>query len=192
MVGVLIFLTLERKFEEKEYISKRRSLRTKYSALSHEVILHKEKLKILKSDLYAKEQSKAHGASTVTDEDIKQIQEQIHETEKIINKKGSEYERLIGYANSLTKKHLQKYDQYMKIRSIEGFVTISMISLLLASIIVLLLYPYPLWIYGSPVSSWLFSAGLVFLLVRIILHGRDPEQKENKKMLKCFKPFLRK
>jgi hypothetical protein len=192
LVGVLIFLTLERKFEEKEYISKRRSLRTKYSALSHEVILHKEKLKILKSDLYAKEQSKAHGASTVTDEDIKQIQEQIHETEKIINKKGSEYERLIGYANSLTKKHLQKYDQYMKIRSIEGFVTISMISLLLASIIVLLLYPYPLWIYGSPVSSWLFSAGLVFLLVRIILHGRDPEQKENKKMLKRFKPFLRK
>jgi hypothetical protein len=165
-------LTLERRFEEKEYLSKRESLRTKYLEVHKGISGYEEQLKTLKNALSDKEKSKAAGALTVSDEDIKCIQEQIR--------------------NSLTRKHLQRYDQYLKIKSTEGFVTISMISLLLASIILMLLYPYPLYVYGSPGSSWLFSAGLVFLLLRVILHGKGLEEREKKKISKFFKPVLRK
>lgn len=104
----------------------------------------------------------------------------IHEEIKMID---AEIEPITQDLSSLAIKYKQTLGRYTDLTFEEGFITIAMIAMIVASIIAILttsiidLHPSP-DIFPSIAQVFsvvLFSIGIILLVWRVYLHGRDIE-----------------
>ncbi|HEY7572535.1 MAG TPA: hypothetical protein VH796_14305 [Nitrososphaeraceae archaeon] len=162
LTGILIFLTLERSFKWQSSIEERmatyvdlakkasQSIMNSYDVISE---LEVERTRII--ERYKSEEQRVQRRD--------EINIRIKEQQLILAKSKKDYNTFTKAVESLTTKR----ERHKIINKIQHGILIAMMSLISGSIILIIFLPQTL------ISSLMFSAGVVLLIVRVWMHYID-------------------
>jgi predicted RNase H-like nuclease (RuvC/YqgF family) len=189
LAGVLIFLTLERRFGGvKEAIDKVNALQTRKNFLRQELdnlVTQKDycidlKGKTEKAQAGPNDDKPRKMEESIYKQKIASFEKTIEEKEAEIQKKTSELRLTdfeLKWLDSRIGLHVQRYTD---LKTKEGIITLSMIVLLSGSILIMILSSTAFTYIPSVIqrdydfiSSIVFSSGIVLLIMRVHLHGKQ-------------------
>lgn len=181
LVGVLIFLTVQRHFEYTEdfQVESRRLRRQRENAIE-EIQAYKDGLRRL---IASREKNADLAPSYYNRPDVKaEFESEKKRLERLIKEKGDEFVRLNKELYSRAMKYRKRRSQYINLKTDEGIVVLAMIVFMVSSIIALLVGSiielYPSLPDGLPpstriISVVLFSIGIILLIGKVYLHGKE-------------------
>jgi hypothetical protein len=172
LIGVLIFLTLERRFERKEdYIKKFDKLNEERDSLFKELSeLQDERLRVKSEHSKNVEFNPMYRGDPIH---VTKFKRTMNDLNGKIAEKCDKIKTTAININSLNRKYEQTLNQYSNLRTKEGLVTFFMVVTLSASIIGLLPLAFFEFFDMKLISTLLFSVAVGLLIARVYLHGRN-------------------
>ena len=182
LVGILIFMTVQRLFEWRERFEEKSS---RLIQLRENAIKDKE---ALQDELDRHEKSwkgtiELSPSFSTNPDYTKPYEDEMKRLQGLIRMKDDEINRRIDDLYSLTGKYRENRDLYKSLRTRERNLNTVMIILLVASIIIILVGSVidiqPLTSVISIISVIIFSVGIILLIFRVYLHGQEIEEEEH-------------
>jgi hypothetical protein len=162
LTGILIFLTIERSYKWQASIEERMATYVDLAKKASQSIINAydviSELEVERTRIVERYKSEAQRAQRQDEINIR-----IKEQQLIAAKSKKDYDTFTKAVESLTTKH----ERHQIISKIQHGILLAMMSLISGSVIFMIFLPQTL------ISSLMFSAGVVLLIVRVWMHYKE-------------------
>ncbi len=162
LTGILIFLTIERSYKWQASIEERVAAYVDLAKKASESVINAydviSELEVERKRIFERYKSEAQRAQRQDEINIR-----IKEQQLIVAKSKKDYDTFTKAVESLTTKR----ERQQIISKIQHGILIAMMSLISGSVILMIFLPQTL------ISSLMFSAGVVLLIVRVWMHFKE-------------------
>ena len=164
LIGILIFLTLERKFEKTYQPLMSIAMRQTISDLDSDITTDNNRLKRIEEKIRM-------GVSDQNDLDDKSELEQRIKQKKHERTTFNDYLTILGVDKEIED---QTEIRLKRLKDKEDAVTLSTVSIF-SLCVVLTIFVIPEWIYYDVLTRAIFTIGMAFLIFRVYLSTKDPQ-----------------